>query len=32
MMITLTSGRMHSTTALPASFAGPRPNAGLTAS
>lgn len=32
MMITLTSGRMHSTTAIPASFAEPRPNFGLTVS
>ena len=32
MMITLTSGRKHSTTANPASFAEPRPHFGLTVS
>ena len=32
MMITLTSGRMHSTTAIPASIGEPRPNVGLTVS
>ena len=32
MMITLTSGWTHSTTATPASFAEPRPNVGLTVS
>jgi hypothetical protein len=32
MMITLTSGRMHFTTAIPALFPAVRPNSGLTVS